>query len=537
MARVLLVIPLLPERSYPGKFMGPDYLAGALNKNGHDVDILDLDYWVAQNKDERTKSGVFISHYIKCLKNFKPDIVGITNLSIQNDIANYLAWSSKEVLPQALVIKGGVHETSGGWEFSLKLHHDYVDACVVGDGEETILRIAEAVDSGKWEKEKGEIPFLAYWDGNKPILNSDSNGYTIAEVDSNRFLPARINYYSEYNFSVLKHRKTAQMMTSRGCLRGCAFCSESFLHRKVHHRLLENIEIEMKTLRKNGYKVIYFDDSTFTENPERALDIGRLAKKHRFKWGCNTRIDRLGNNGSLIGNLSDLGCIYLFCGVESFVPEILLAMKKTKHPTDYINNVEHVYKTLNEHSISSNIFLIFGNARLNNDGTIAKEKWQDVQDTIEQAVAIETEYISMNILRLLPGVDYSTESKYSTIRPVRDNRIHAGHYDLKWYMVNGKKDLRTNHKIFRCFEGAGSVKSNFITDRYAYEILNLAVKKVNEKNKVQRLEIIADSSTRDFLVKRYTMGRIHYSLSSFSKIGHIKQLPIIIEWKRILSNI
>ena len=44
--RILLVVPPFPERTYPGKTMGPDYLAGAVSGLGVEVDIL----WFSSQK-------------------------------------------------------------------------------------------------------------------------------------------------------------------------------------------------------------------------------------------------------------------------------------------------------------------------------------------------------------------------------------------------------------------------------------------------------------------------------------------------------
>lgn len=537
MAKLLLVIPVLPERSYPGKAMGPDYLAASLTKNGHTVKIIDLDLMYQKDEPEET----IINRYISDLLSFNPDIVGITNLSIQNDIANYFAYLTKKVSKKFIVIKGGVHETVG-WKYTLELHHEYVDACVVGEGEEAIVEIANSVDLRKWETKKTEIKGVAYWDGNKPIFNGPSSA-----VDINEIIPERQNFDEKYNFDVFDKGKkqTAQMMTMRGCPYQCNFCSESFLFKdkqialghKVRMRTLESLKKEFDILKSKGYEAIYFDDSTFTINIERGRRIWEELKERGFIWGCNTRVDTLPRE--IIKEMIECGCVYLFCGVESFIPETLLAMNKTAQPKKYLQNVEEVYCAFRENSLANSIFLIFGNLRKEGEGIYSPEKFEDVIHSLKKALELNPDYLSMNILRLLPEVPFSVLPEYAVVRPTGRNPIHAGHYDLKWYKVNGRGDLRTKHPIYRCFEGSHSVNSAFVDAEYAYKIISEAIKLVNRKNRIgnTQTKIVIDEKAYDFVSENEIKGKIQYEIPPFKKIPpEVEQLKILEEWEKILDR-
>ena len=526
MARVLLIIPPLLERSYPGKFMGLDYLAGALFQKGHEVQILDLDVFYSRKYN-------ILRILEATITKFDPHLIGITNLSIQNDVANYFAWLIRnKIYPKAKIVKGGFHEIVG-WKNTLELHHEYVDAVVVGEGETAIVELADAASGRRWDSKLTEIPGVAYWDGEKAVYNSKP-----VEIDPNLYLPRRLNYYPEYAFNVFNFRKTTQMMTIRGCPYQCAFCSEAFFPHRVKFRDLKHIKKELDLLEKEGYEAVYFDDPSFTLKKDRAIAIAKIVKKREKRkmiWGCNTRIDLL--DEKIINKLAKHDCVYLFCGVESLVPEILLAMNKTSTPKDYIEKAPYIYKWLRKNNISPNVFLIFGNARIEKDGKFTSERWEDVEKVLTKAIKLDTDYLSMNILRLLPEVPYSHLLQYSCIRPTGKEPVHGGHYDLKWYILNQKEDLRSNHPIFRAFEGARSVHPNFVTPSYAYEILKFAVELVNKHNEKshRQIRIIYDYKAENFL-KEIRRGRIFYELEKFENIPQKLEYEFLIEdWRNILQ--
>jgi hypothetical protein len=415
----------------------------------------------------------------------------------------------------------------------MELHHDYVDASVAGDAEEAIVQIARAVDDGAWDTRKASIPQVAYWDGVKAVINPWKPSRTACRT----LLPRRLHYYPEYNFEVLRERKTAQMMTVRGCGHRCAFCSEAFLHPRLCYRALHSLAQEMDSLRAAGYGEIYFDDSTFTLRPSWALTVAKLAHRKGFIWGCNTRVDRLSER--LVKQLAANGCEYMFCGVESLIPETLLAMRKTKDPTHYLECVPRVYHWMREVGISPSVFLIFGNARRERDGSVGPERWDDIETTIVRSLELDAAYLSMNILRLLPGVPYSCDPDYAAIRPTGDGQVHAGHYDILWYMAGGAEDLRSRHPIYRAFEGSRSVHARHVSPEYAYRILEFATHVVNEHNldSSRQVRIVVDEGAANFFRMRHRAGRRFYELAPFDEIpAEVEPEPLTEEWRKVLRQ-
>lgn len=505
--RTLLVVPPFPERTYPGKSMALDYLATALLSENAEVRILDLDV-------ETTKA------FVPELVAFQPELIGITNMSLQNDWGNCLAQKAKTILPSAVVVKGGVHETFS-YGYTMELHHDYVDACVVGEGEETIRDIASAVRRGTLHQDIPHIKGIAYWNGAEACYTGTRG---ILAVD--RCLPTRLTFHDSYNFDVFDGRKTAQVMTARGCSNSCLYCSESVLydHRAERYRSLSGVAEELHQLKELGYEAVYFDDSTFTRNPNRVVELCEILKSLDLAWGCNTRVDAL--DEELISRMRESGCAYLFCGVETAVPEILLGMNKTRHPSLYLDRTRNVYEWLRRSGIPSNVFLIFGGPRLDQLGEnveYSPERPEDAQQSLEFAIFdLDPDYLSMNVLRLLPGLRLSIAAPYAQMRPTGHEPVHGGHYDIAWYQREGQPDMRSTHPIYRAFEGCGSVHPPSMNPKRCYDLLQLAVQLVNCKNAdncATQTRIVVDRRFQRYLFGRKSGGAIQYELSSFEKIG------------------
>ncbi len=525
--KVLLINPPLPERTYPGKAMGIDYLAKVLGDNNHNVDILDLDA-----PDSRELKVL--------LEKFKPCIVGLTNLSIQNDLANEIAHKVKTFDRSILVVKGGTHEIFG-FPTTLTYNKEYIDYVVVGEGEKSFPALVNAYAFGDLEIRRKSIPGLAYCESGRIRYTGKTTFCSATEL--NELIPKRLYHSSYYDFDIFNKRKTAQMMTSRGCANSCNFCMESRMGHTERSRSLSSIYSEVYKLRNKGYEAIYFDDSTFTRDKNRVEKICELFREEfpDMIWACNTRIDCLDEN--LITCMERSGCVYMFTGFESAVPAVLVGLNKTHNPRAYLRNSELIYNKLARSSIQSSVFLIFGAAKrtlaplhkgklekkiyVSIDGehhsrTFEPECFEDVKTSIDFAVyKLKPQYLSMNVLRLLPGSPFSEDECFSCIRPHGDI-VHAGHYDKRWYQEHDKVDIRTRHHIYRAFEGRGSVVPPQMTPDYCYSILEYAVNAVNS-NKSVNCRLVVDKAFEDTYME-HRNGK--YRLVPFREIAENGSLEV-----------
>ncbi len=498
---IYLVHPPLFERSYPGKAMGLDYIAGYLQDNGYKVRIMDVEI-------------IGFDTYLEEIKNDKPDIIGITNLSIQNDDANFIAKITKEILPGSVIVKGGWHERFS-YKITLQLHHDYVDFCAIGEGEELMFALCNSYYGGNLKEKKYNIRGLAFWENGEVVVSKTLS----RNKNIDNFLPYRQYYHSNYNFDIFNYKKTAQIMSVRGCESNCTFCSESRMGNLEIQQSLYSLEKQLIELKKDGYEAIYFDDSTFTRDKNRTFEVTALLKKYNFIWGCNTRVDTL--DEKIISNMSNSGCVYCFCGIESNSEEVLKGFGKTNDPVRYKQKAIEVYELFRKYNLPISAFLVFGGLKYNKVNGHSVESFDDIKDTLNFAInELNPDFISMNILRILPGLPIAFSPIYKPIRPM-GKKIHGGFYDTKWYMINKTNDLRTTHDIYRAFEGKNSIAPPHMSPQFAYEILKHALDQVNQinflrrKNNVKMLNLVV---SKYFFNKYMTRNNGQYSIADFELI-------------------
>ncbi|MCS7129837.1 MAG: B12-binding domain-containing radical SAM protein [Archaeoglobaceae archaeon] len=212
-------------------------------------------------------------------------LVGITSTTPTFNSALRYAKRIKEAIKDAFIILGGVHVS---FEPEKALKNDYVDAVCIGEGEETILEVAERIEEDKslegvrgvFYKENGEIK------KNEPrsfIQDLDSLPFPAYEL-----MP--LKKYSVFGYK-LEH---FPVISSRGCPFTCRYCSSSlFMGHRFRARSAKNVVDEIEWL-VNDFKAkhIAFGDDTFTFNRKRVVEICEEIKKRgiEISWSCSSRM-------------------------------------------------------------------------------------------------------------------------------------------------------------------------------------------------------------------------------------------------------
>ena len=113
------------------------------------------------------------------------------------------------------------------------------DAVVVGEGEETVVRLIR-------EGVSPDLPGIAYIDGGRPVVNPPAPPAAIDRPLP--LIPGDIGSQSVRGAS-------AYIETHRGCIGGCTFCQvPRFFGRKIRSRDLSSIIEEVKAFRAAGAK-------------------------------------------------------------------------------------------------------------------------------------------------------------------------------------------------------------------------------------------------------------------------------------------
>ncbi|MDO8657204.1 MAG: radical SAM protein [Candidatus Levybacteria bacterium] len=250
------------------------------------------------------------------IKNFNPDILGISSFTPNSTGGYYLTNEVKKILPETFIIFGGVHASALPEDVYKSAN---VDLVAIGEGEQTFLEVVKAVSQKKKNFEK--IPGLAILKRGKVIRTPPRQ--FIKNLDDLPFptydLIDNLDKYHGWFFR--KNYPDTAFMSTRGCPYHCFFCTDAVWKSSKPYlrvRSPKNVADELEWLtKKYGYKE-YFDlADEFNCIESWAIDVCREIKKRKLgiTWKCQLRADKVSDE--LAKNLAEAGCWYVHLGVES----------------------------------------------------------------------------------------------------------------------------------------------------------------------------------------------------------------------------
>lgn len=299
------------------------YAAAVLEKNNIEVAVIDT---LAEEMRE--------PEFLDKTKEFSPDLVVMecSTPSINIDYQN--AKKVKEATDSKIAFVGN-HSSALPEEV---LKNDSVDFALIGEYDYTLRDLALSFGD---EKKYSKISGLAFKDNNGVHVNERRP--LIKNLDELP-LPARHLFKMEkYNETFCEHHPNIQILTSRGCPYSCTFCLEPWVkYGPVYRaRSVPSVIDEIRMLiDEYKPKEIYFDDSTFTVNEKRTIDLCEKIIENGFDipWSCMTTSSCI-RNKEMLEKMRKAGCERIKIGLESADENVLRQIGKPY-------NLEHVRKAL-----------------------------------------------------------------------------------------------------------------------------------------------------------------------------------------------
>ena len=289
--------------------IGLAYLAAVLEKNGHEVTVIDC-----------PASEIDFNQLKIKLTSAEPKLIGITSMTPTIQSAIQSAYAAKETCPDALVVLGGPHATF--MDEQVLSEEKSIDIVVRGEGEQTLLDLTQNVSN---HKNLNKIEGITYRN-NGNIVRASNRAY-IQNLDE---LPRPAYKYFPLEKYRLYGRRILPIITSRGCPSQCSFCTTSRIFGKAFRaRSPKNVVDELEWLRDvHGADAFSFYDDTFTLDKTRALKICEEMKNRKIgiPWDCQTRVSTVSKE--LLSKMREANCQQVFFGVESGCQKILDAVNK-----------------------------------------------------------------------------------------------------------------------------------------------------------------------------------------------------------------
>jgi anaerobic magnesium-protoporphyrin IX monomethyl ester cyclase len=373
------------------------YLGAALESASFTVKIID---------DDLKRMGA--EGVARIVERINPLIVGITATTATIKTSLEYVRAIKNRLPEVLTVIGGPHPTFLPVD-TLKDCRD-LDVVVMGEGEATIVDLAEACERGGC---LDGVAGITYRTGDR--IKTTGPRALIEDLDSIPFPARHLVPFRDYETS---SQDAGGMITSRGCVYPCRYCSSSLIMgKKFRFRSPENVVDEVEELVEvYGLHDIAFLDDTFMLHRPRARKISEEIQRRNLdvSFVTSSRVDMV--QESLLRDLKAAGMSTIYYGVESGCQRVLDMMKKgitVKQAEDAVR----VTKKLGVDVITSFILGYPG------------EKPAEMDRTIDFSIKLDPDYSQYSILTPFPGTPIYAELKsqglieddwenYTVIKPV-----------------------------------------------------------------------------------------------------------------------
>ena len=283
-------------------------IAAHLEKEGHNVSLICLDYLKAHHNNWKNK-------LISQIK--ESDVIGLAGITPTISRSIEIAKLAKSVNENITTVIGGVH-VSFLWKDTLE-SYPWIDVVVRGEGEKTMVDLCRCIEKGKEFSSVAGIAFRG-----RKIIKTRKR--PLLDLKREWIIPA-------YHLLPNSHANEFYISVegSRGCVYSCLFCVESAFWKRYRtvstEKLLQNISIVKE---KFNTKLVYILDSIFPLSKKRTenfLNLKRFEKEDAFLI-CNVRPEFLSEE--LIKKMAKSGFVEFDVGIETLSDRTFFALDKAQ---------------------------------------------------------------------------------------------------------------------------------------------------------------------------------------------------------------
>jgi len=343
------------------------------------------------------------------VKAARPDVLGLSATTFSIYHAAAFAARARELFPDITVIIGGPHVSAAPRE-TMERFPEF-DVAVVGEGEETIIELLKALESGAHldtvagilMRREGEIATT----GRRAFLaDLDTLPYPAWDL-----LEGFPGLYPPATFKVRK-LPAASLVTSRGCPNRCIFCDRSVFGSNCHAFSAEYVVGMIRYLVEQfGIREFSFEDDTFITFKKRLVAIcqGIVSLGLDISWTCLGRVNSI--DGETLALMKRAGCWQISFGIESGSQEILT----TIHKNVTLEQIRRAVALCRDAGILSKGFFIVGHPG---------ETLLTLKQSLDFALELPLDDISVTMLTPFPGTE------------IYDRAAEFGEFDSDWSRMN-----------------------------------------------------------------------------------------------------
>jgi len=408
-AKILLIAPpyaslrgLIPT---PVSHLGLLYLAAFLRRHEYEVKVFLSDMWT----DVKPKFMPSMKSYLKgwsdyrkyiagsksheiwntiesTVREYQPDVVGITSTSPEIDSTYKVASIIKNVRADIYTVMGGPHATL----LPDRAMNDDFDFLVRGEGELPLLKLVQEISEQtcSWQA----VPSLSYKATDGSQIDND-RGTPIKDLDALPF-PARDLIIAPEGYQLNGH----SVIGTRGCPYRCSFCADREIWGQIRRRSAKNVADEIEAILSQDPQTnkVYFSDGTLTFDKPFLHDLCSeiVERKLDCQLYCTARFDNI--NAQMLAEMKNAGFAGLYLGAESGDPDILMDMNKGIT----IETIKSKLEMVRESGISSLVSILVG---------VPGESEKSLKNTIGLMQTCKADFFDVNSFVPLPGCKWYDE--------------------------------------------------------------------------------------------------------------------------------
>jgi radical SAM superfamily enzyme YgiQ (UPF0313 family) len=287
--------------------LGMEYIAAALEANGHAVTIADLRF-----------SRSVEWH----LRRLRPALVGIAGMhALETDNVLELAARVRRASPDVPIVVGGHTASAYPGPF---LTGD-VDAVVIDDGECAMPAIVEALAQ---KRSLTTVPGLMLRNDSGAVVRTEGETGTLKLDEVPQPSRRHVDRWRR-EYACLAHRPVWLIETARGCPFRCSFCSIWQLHhRAVRERSIGSVADDFVAAGDD----IFVADDLFWYHPSRSFELAAELKRRgvRKKWVLvQSRVDLVARHAELLEAWKPIANEFdIFFGLEAATNDGLRGLVK-----------------------------------------------------------------------------------------------------------------------------------------------------------------------------------------------------------------
>jgi anaerobic magnesium-protoporphyrin IX monomethyl ester cyclase len=359
------------------------YLAGTAGEAGHEGRIYDAMNKKTSFADVRAE-----------VERYRPDVVvALDYLPVTGAISTATVPAALEALRVAKEVDPGITTVLGGPHPTFMYREIFadpanrVDFVLLGENERTFPELLAARRDGRRLDEVQGIAFV-------------KDGQVVATplrphiADLNAIKPAwHLLEWDDYHYNIEPWGRMASMLTSRGCMMGCSFCSHrQFWRGDWRARTPANVLEEMHEL-VDVHKVEFITliDPYPTHDRERWEELLNLliAEKLPVRLLMETRVEDVIRDEKILPKYREAGVIHLYLGAEGSTNEMLVTLNKGTS----VDLNKKAVDLARDHDIMTEASFMIGGPT---------ETWKSVEGTIAEAIRVNPDIAVFPVLTPMP---------------------------------------------------------------------------------------------------------------------------------------